>query len=84
MGMQRLASAVPQLQHVRGGAYLQTKAFQTSRLLPNFHLFPNKTTTYGSVYPVDTRLQKVWMVTQAGARHKNRSLAKRHAETDTV
>ena len=31
-GMQRLASAVPQLQHERGGAYWQTKAFQTSRL----------------------------------------------------
>ena len=29
-GMQRLASAVPQLQHERGGAYWQTKALQTS------------------------------------------------------
>ena len=33
--MQRLASAVPQLEHERGGAYWQTKAFQTSRLSPN-------------------------------------------------
>ena len=35
--------------HKRGGAYWQTKAFQTSRLSPNYHLFPNKTTTCGSV-----------------------------------
>ena len=28
-------------QHERGGAYWQTKALQTSRLSPNFHLFPN-------------------------------------------
>ena len=49
--MQHLASAVPQLlQHERGGAYWQTKAFQTSQLSPNSHLFPNKTTTCGSVY----------------------------------
>ena len=48
-GMQRLASAVPQLQHERGGAYWQTKAFQTSRLSPNSHLFPNKVTNCGSV-----------------------------------
>ena len=47
--MQRLASAVPQLQHERGGAYWQTKAFQTLQLSPNSHLFPNKTTTCGSV-----------------------------------
>ena len=47
-GMQRLASAVPQLQHEPRGAYWQTKAFQTSRLTPNSHLFPNKTTTCGS------------------------------------
>ena len=50
MRMTRLASAVPQLQHERGGAYRQTKAFQTSGLSPNSHLFPNKTTTCGSVY----------------------------------
>ena len=49
-GMQRLAFAVPKLQHERGGAYRQTKAFQTSRLSTNSHLFSNKTTTYGSVY----------------------------------
>ena len=39
-GMQRSASAGPQLQHERGGAYWQTKALQTSRLSPNSHLFP--------------------------------------------
>ena len=44
-GMQRLASAGPQLQHERGGAYWQTKALQTSRLSPNSHLFPNRATT---------------------------------------
>ena len=44
-GMQRLASAGPQLQHERGGAYGQTKALQTSRLSPNSHLFPNRATT---------------------------------------
>ena len=33
----------------RGGAYWQTKAFQTSRLSPNSHLVPNKTTTCGSI-----------------------------------
>ena len=33
-GMQRLASAGPQLQHERGGAYWQTKASQTSRPSP--------------------------------------------------
>ena len=44
-GMQRLASAGPQLQHERGGAYWQTKASQTSRLSPNSHLFPNRATT---------------------------------------
>ena len=48
--MQLLASSVPQLQHEGRGAYWQTKAFQTSRLSPNSHLFPNKTTTRGSVY----------------------------------
>ena len=48
--MQRLASSVPQLQHEGGGAYWQTKALQTSRLSPNSHLFPNQTTTCGSVY----------------------------------
>ena len=87
-GMQRLASAVPQLQHARGGAYRQTKvkAFQSSRLTPNFHFFPNKTTIYGSVYQVDICLQNVWMVraTRAGAHKKNRSPTKRHAETDTI
>ena len=49
-GMQRVSSAVLQLQHEGGGAYQQTKAFQTSRVSPNYHLFPNKTTTCGSVY----------------------------------
>ena len=44
-GMQRLASAEPQLQHERGGAYWQTKALQTSRLSPNSHLFPNRAAT---------------------------------------
>ena len=44
-GMQRLASAGPQLQHERGGAYWQTKALQTLRLSPNSHLFPNRATT---------------------------------------
>ena len=44
-GMQRLASAGPQLQHERGGAYWQTKALQTSRLSLNSHLFPNRATT---------------------------------------
>ena len=44
-GMQRLASAGPQLQHEGGGAYWQTKALQTSRLSPNSHLFPNRATT---------------------------------------
>ena len=44
-GMQHLASAGPQLQHERGGAYWQTKALQTSRLSPNSHLFPNRATT---------------------------------------
>ena len=43
-GMQRLASAGPQLQHERGGAYWQTKAIQTSRLSPKSHLFPNRAT----------------------------------------
>ena len=38
------------LQHERGGAYQQTKAFQTSQLSPNSHLYPNKTTTCGSFY----------------------------------
>ena len=60
--IQRLISAVPQLQHEHGGAYRQPKAFQTSRLSPNSHLFPNKTMTYGSVYRVDICLRKVWMV----------------------
>ena len=62
-GMQRLASAVPQLQHQCGRAYWQTKAFQTSRLSPNSHLFPNKPTTCGST------VRKVWAVraTRAGA-----------------
>ena len=45
VGMQRLASAGPQLQHQRGGAYWQTKALQTSRLPPNSHLFPHRATT---------------------------------------
>ena len=50
-GMQCLASAGPKLQHKCGGAYSQTKAFQTSRLSPSIHhLFPNKTTTCVSVY----------------------------------
>ena len=40
-GKQCLASAGPQLQHEHGGAYWQTRALQTSRLSPNFHLFPN-------------------------------------------
>ena len=44
-GMQRLASAGPQLQHERGGAYWQTKALQTSRLSPNSHLFLKRATT---------------------------------------
>ena len=44
-GMQHLASAGPQLQHERGGAYWQTKALQTSRLSSNSHLFPNRATT---------------------------------------
>ena len=41
-GVQRLASAGPQLQHERGGAYWRTKALQTSRLSPNSHLFLNR------------------------------------------
>ena len=49
-GMQRLASAVSQLQHECGGAYRQTKAFQMSQLSQNSHLFLNKMTTYDSVY----------------------------------
>ena len=49
-GMQRLASAVRQLQNEGGGEYWQTKAFQTSRLSPNSHLFLSKMTTYGFVY----------------------------------
>ena len=49
--MQRLASAVPQLQHKRGGAYWQTKAFQPRDChQTDYHLFLNKTTTCGSVY----------------------------------
>ena len=43
-GMQRFASAGPQLQHERGGAYWETKALQTSRLSPNSHFFPNHAT----------------------------------------
>ena len=59
-GMQRLASTVPQLQHKRGGAYWQTKAFQTSRLSPNYHLFSNKTTTWASVHRVLCKKCEWW------------------------
>ena len=71
VGMQRLASAVPQLRDEHGGAYWQTKAFQTSQ-----PLFPNKMTICGSVYRVYLCLRKVWMVraTQASAR-KRKSFA---------
>ena len=69
-GVQRLASAGPQLRHERGGAYWQTKALQTSRLSPNSHLFPNRATTAKRRPAVLSTVQKVWMVssTEAGAR----------------
>ena len=59
-GMQRLASAVSQQQPKRGGAYWQTKAFQTSRLSPNYHLFPSKMTTCGSVYRAKSVNAYIW------------------------
>ena len=51
-GMQRLASAGPQLQHERGGAYWQTKDLA---IVTKFSPLPEpcdngKTTTCGSVY----------------------------------
>ena len=53
--MPRLASAGPQLQHERGGAYWQTKALQTSPIVTKISPLPEprdkgKTTTCGSVY----------------------------------
>ena len=66
-GMQRLASAGPQLQHERGGAYRQTKALQTSRLSPNSHLFPNCATTAKRRPAVLSAVRKVWMVRSTGA-----------------
>ena len=66
-GMQRLASAGPQLQHERGGAYWQTKALQTSRLSPNSHLFPNRATTAKRRPAVLSTVRKVWMVRSTGA-----------------
>ena len=87
-GMQRLASAGPQLQHERGGAYWQTKALQTSRLSPNSHLFPNRATTAKRRPAVLSTVRKVWMVrsTGAGARKLFERIVptKRHAETDTI
>ena len=65
-GMQRLASAGPQLQH-RGGAYWQTKALQTSRLSQNSHLFPNRATTAKRRPAVLSTVRKVWMVRSTGA-----------------
>ena len=86
--MQRLACAVPELQHERGGAYPWTKAFQASRLSPNVHLSPNKTTTYGSVYRADRRYLPAKSVNgDASGRPSQRIVCrriKRHAETDTV
>ena len=66
-GMPRLASAGPQLQHERGGAYWQTKALQTSRLSPNSHLFPNRATTAKRRPAVLSTVRKVWMVRSTGA-----------------
>ena len=69
-GMQHLASAGPQLQHERGGAYCfywQTKALQTSRLSPNSHLFPNCATTAKRRPAVLSTVRKVWMVRSTGA-----------------
>ena len=53
--MQCLASAGPQLQHERGGAYWQTKALPNLAIVTKFSPLPEpcdngKTTTCGSVY----------------------------------
>ena len=66
-GMQRFASAGPQLQYERGGAYWQTKALQTSRLSPNSHLFPNRATSAKRRPAVLSTVRKVWMVRSTGA-----------------
>ena len=72
-GMQRLASAVPQLQHECIGGNQQNKRFsKTSRLSPISLHFPIKTTAYGSVYNLDICLRKMWMAgaTRTSARKK--------------
>ena len=66
-GMQRFASAGPQLQHYRGGVYWQTKTLQTSRFSPNSHLFPNRATTAKRRPAVLSTVRKVWMVRSTGA-----------------
>ena len=86
--LQRLASAGPQLQQERGGAYWQTKALQTSPLSPNSHLFPNRATTAKrrpavlSTYTV----RKVWMVrsTGAGARKLFERIVRRRRDMERL
>ena len=81
-GVQRLASAGPQLQHERGGAYWQTKASQTSRLSPNSHLFPNRATTAKRRPAVLSTVRKVWMVSsmRAGARKRFERIGRRRRD----
>ena len=69
-GMQHLASAGLQLQHERGGAYWQTEALQTSRLLPNSHLFPNRATTAKRRPAVLSTVRKVWITEWWGRRKR--------------
>ena len=82
-GMRRLASAGPQLQHERSGAYWQTKALQTSRLSPNSHLFPNRATTAKRRPAVLSTVRKVWMTrsTGAGARKLFERIVRRRRDT---